>query len=90
MAKAIIDGRPVYIVVEHAGPKFNIWRLHRGKNELEVFCNYRGGMSINFSGEDAEELSSDLHLLKDGIISCEHLENQLEEKIEGFLESIQQ
>jgi hypothetical protein len=90
MAKAIVDGRPVYIVVEHAGPKFNIWRFHRGQNEFEVFCNYRGGMSINFTGDDAEKLSNDLQALKDGALTSEALEHQLEQQIEGFLQTIEQ
>lgn len=90
MAIVIVDGRPAYIVVEHAGPKFNIWRFHRGQNEFEVFCNYRGGIPINFTGDDAEELSRDLQALKDGALTSEAFENQLEQRIESFVQTLEQ
>jgi hypothetical protein len=56
MAKVIQNGRISSVVVEHAGSQFNIWRFNRDQREYEVFCNRRGGLSITFPGEDADEL----------------------------------
>ena len=90
MAKVIENGRITSVVVEHVGPKFNIWRFDRRKPGFEVFCNQKDGISITFSGQDADGLEADLKELKTGCLSKEHLEEKLAKKIDGFLDSIKQ
>ena len=88
MAKVIENGRITSVVVEHAGSQFNIWRFDREKPEYEVFCNRRGGRSITFSAEDAEELGGDLKAVAAGSLGKEELEANLAAKINAFLGSI--
>jgi hypothetical protein len=88
MAKVIENGRITSVVVEHAGSQFNIWRFDRQTPEYEVFCNRRGGRSITFSAEDAEELGVDLKAVTAGSLSKEEFEAKLAVKIDAFLGSI--
>ena len=88
MAKVIENGRITSVVVEHVGEKFNIWRFDRDQREYEVFCNQRGGVSIIFSAEDADELEADLKAANVNELSKQDLEGKLEAKINGFLGSI--
>ena len=90
MAKVIESGRITSVVVEHVGSHFNIWRFDRDQSEYEVFCNQRGGLSITFSGEDAEELQADLKAVSVGSLSKQALEVKLAQKINAFLGSIKQ
>ena len=55
-----------------------------------MFCNRRGGLSITFSGEDADELETDLKAVNAGLLSKQDLESNLAAKIDGFLGSIEQ
>ena len=89
MAKVIENGRFTSVVVEHQGDQFNIWRFNRDQREYEVFCNRRGGLSITFSGEDADELETDLKAVNAGLLSKQELEGKLAQKIDGFLGSIE-
>jgi hypothetical protein len=88
IAKVIENGRITSVVVEHAGSRFNIWRFDRAAPEYEVLCNRRGGRSITFSAEDAEELGGDLKAVAAGSLSKEELEAKLAAKIDAFLGSI--
>ena len=88
MAKVIENGRITSVVVEYAGRQFNILRFDREAPEYEVFCNRRGGRSITFSGEDAEELAAELKAVTAGSLSKEELEAKLAAKIDAFLGSI--
>ena len=88
MAKVIENGRITSVVVEHSGSQFNIWRFDREAPEYEVFCSRRGGRSITFSAEDAEELASDLKAVTAGRLSKEEFEAKLAVKIDVFLASI--
>lgn len=90
MAKVIENGRFTSVAVEHVGSRFNIWRFDRAQREYEVFCNQRGGLSIAFSGDDAEKLALDLETLQSGQLTKESLEERLEEKIVAFLNNIHQ
>ena len=90
MAKVIENGRFTSVVVEHQDSHFNIWRFDRNQREYEVFCNRRGGLSITFSGEDADELEADLQAVRAGELSRQDLESKLEAKISRFLGSIKQ
>jgi hypothetical protein len=90
MAKVIENGRFTSVAVEHVGSRFNIWRFDRAQREYEVFCNQRGGLSITFSGDDAEKLALDLETLQSGQLTKESLEERLEEKIVAFLNNIHQ
>jgi hypothetical protein len=90
MAKVIENGRITSVVIEHAGPQFNIWRFDRDQREYEVFCNQRGGISITFTTEDASQLAADLKAVQSGKLKAEQLECKLAEKIDGFLRGIQQ
>jgi hypothetical protein len=90
MAKVIENGRITSVVVEHAGSQFNIWRFDRDQREYEVFCNRRGGLSITFSGEDADQLEVDLKAVSAGSLSKQDLESKLAKKIDSFLGSIKQ
>lgn len=90
MAKVIENGRITSVVVEHVGPKFNIWRFDRRKPGFEVFCNQRGGISVTFSGVDTDKLQADLNRLNAGSLTKEQLEEKLAGKIDGFLDSIKQ
>ena len=90
MAKVIENGRFTSVAVEHVGTLFNIWRFDRAQREYEVFCNQRGGVSITFSNDDADELALDLLALQSGELSKEGLEAKLEGKISAFLQGIQQ
>ncbi|MFN5099077.1 MAG: hypothetical protein ACK5D0_02555 [Burkholderiaceae bacterium] len=90
MAKVIENGRITSVVVEHVGSQFNIWRFDRDQREYEVFCNRRGGLSITFSGEDADELEADLNAVKVSLLSKRDLESKLAAKIDAFLGSIKQ
>ena len=88
MAKVIENGRITSVVIEHTGEQFNIWRFDRDQPEYEVFCHRRGGRSITFSAEDAEELAADLKAVTAGRLSKEGLEAKLTVKIDAFLGSI--
>ncbi len=88
MAKVIENGRITSVVIEHAGSEFSIWRFDRNQREYEVFCNEKGGISITFTGEDADELDVDLKQLHSGSLTREQLEEKLTLKIDGFLDSI--
>lgn len=90
MAKVIENGRITSVVVEHAGSKFNIWRFDREQREYGVFCNQKGGISVTFSGVDANELETDLKAVNAGVLSKQELEGKLAQKIDGFLASIAQ
>ena len=90
MAKVIENGRFTSVVVEQQGDQFNIWRFDRDQREYEVFCNRRGGLSITFSGEDAQELAADLVAVNAGRLSKQDLEDKLAAKINWFLGSIEQ
>lgn len=90
MAKVIENGRFTSVAIEHVGSRFNIWRFDRAQREYEVFCNQRGGLSITFSGDDAEKLALDLETLQSGQLTKESLEERLEEKIVAFLNNIHQ
>jgi hypothetical protein len=90
MAKVIENGRITSVLVEHVGSQFNIWRFDRDQREYEVFCNQRGGLSITFSGEDADELQADLKAVSVGSLSKQALEGKLAQKIDAFLGSIKQ
>jgi hypothetical protein len=90
MAKVIENGHITSVVVEHVGSQFNIWRFDRDQREYEVFCNRRGGLSITFSGEDADELEVDLKAVSVGSLSKQDLESKLAKKIDSFLGSIKQ
>ena len=90
MARVIENGRITSVVVEHVGSQVNIWRFDRSEPEYEVFCSRRGGLSITFSGEDAQELTSDLVAVNAGLLSKQDLEGKLAQKIDGFLGSIEQ
>jgi hypothetical protein len=90
MAKVIENGRITSVVVEHAGSQFNIWRFDREAPEYEVFCNQKGGISVTFSGVDANELETDLKAVNAGVLSKQELEGKLAQKIDGFLASIAQ
>jgi hypothetical protein len=90
MARVIQDGRSTPVVVEHVGSQFNIWRFDRSEPEYEVFCSRRGGLSVTFSGEDAQALAADLVAVNAGLLSKQDLEGKLAQKIDGFLGSIEQ
>ncbi|MFZ9811423.1 MAG: hypothetical protein ACO3VE_08195 [Burkholderiaceae bacterium] len=90
MAKVIENGRFTSVAVEHVGTLFNIWRFDRAQREYEVFCNQKGGVSITFSNDDAEELALDLLALQSGELSKDALEAKLEQKIAAFLKGIAQ
>ena len=90
MAKVIENGRFTSVAVEHVGTLFNIWRFDRAQREYEVFCNQKGGVSITFSNNDAEELALDLLALQSGELSKHELEAKLEQKIATFLKGIAQ
>ena len=90
MAKVIEAGRITSVVVEHVGSQFNIWRFDRNQREYEVFCNRRGGLSVTFSGEDADELEADLKAVIANTLTKQDLEDKLATKINGFLDSIEQ
>jgi hypothetical protein len=90
MAKVIENGRITSVVVEHVGSQFNICRFDREQREYEVFCNQRGGLSIAFSGEDADELQADLKAVSVGSLSKQALEGKLAQKIDAFLGLIKQ
>lgn len=91
MAKIIEkDGRVTSVAVEHCGQRFNVWRFERDPREYEVFCNDRGGISITFSAEDADELEADLRDLNEGLLTAERLEDKLASKIDPFLASVSQ
>ena len=77
MAKVIENGRFTSVAVEHVGTLFNIWRFDRAQREYEVFCNQKGGVSITFSNDDAEELALDLLALQSGELSKDALEAKL-------------
>ena len=90
MALGIENGRFTSIVIEHQGDQFNIWRFDRNQREYEVFCNRRGGLSVTFSGEDADELEADLKAVNVNTLTKQDLEDRLATKINGFLDSIEQ
>ena len=90
MAKVIENGRITSVVIEHAGKQFNIWRFDRDQREYEVFCNQKGGLSITFTGEDAQALDVDLKAVNSGKLQAAQFEARLAEKIDGFLSSIKQ
>jgi hypothetical protein len=85
MAKVIIEGERVGVTVEHTGPLFNIWRVERAVREYAVFCNQRSGVSITFSGTDADELEADLTAVHAGSSTPQALEKKIDHKIDAFL-----
>jgi hypothetical protein len=88
MARVIEGGQSTPVVVEYVGSRFDVWRVDRDQREYSVFCNHRGGLSITFSGQDADELEEDLIALKAGWLIKEALEDRLAHKIDPFLASI--
>jgi hypothetical protein len=88
MARVIEDGQSTPVVVEYVGSRFDVWRVERDQREYSVFCNHRGGLSITFAGEDADELEEDLQALSAGHLIEEALEDRLAAKIDPFLASI--